>query len=376
VGAAVKPEVRAKLEKQQYRIVGPRQHSAVKLCHWTKEDLKKGRHCYKGDFYGIESHGCMQMTPTVDHCNFRCVYCWRHHGFTSLPMDQGLDHPADIVMEAIEAQRQLLTGYKGHPTVEYAKWWAAQAPKHVAISLTGEPTMYPHLGDLIAECHKYGMTTFLVTNGSHPEVLADLDPLPTQLYVSVDAPNEEIFKRICVPTVPNAWEKIQETLALLPSLDTRKVARHTLVKGYGPEYVTDYAKQDKIAEPDFIEAKGYVFVGDSRQRLTIGHMPSNEEVLAFSQELAAATGYHFRQHNEASRVCLLTKTMDDPRLRPEHFPVMRVNPWEAKGRLDQGLPALGETISPEVAVPAPFIGEGVNVVLDLDSLARLGRTTS
>jgi tRNA wybutosine-synthesizing protein 1 len=367
----VKPAVRAKLEKQHYKIVGPHQHSAVKLCHWTKEDLKSGRHCYKGDFYGIESHGCMQMTPTVDHCNFRCTYCWRHHGFTSLDMG-AVDHPADIVAEALEAQRLLLTGYKGHPTVPYDKWWAAQAPKHVAISLTGEPTKYPHLGELIAECHRYGMSTFLVTNGSHPEVLRELDPLPTQLYVSVDAPNEQVFKEICVPTVPNAWERIQETLALLPSLDTRIVARHTLVRGYSLQYVEDYAKQDAIAEPDFIEAKGYVFVGDSRQRLTIEHMPSNDEVVAFSQALAEATGYHYRQHSPASRVCLLTRTMEDPRLRPEDFPVMQVNPWEAKGRLARSLPPIGEVESSELPVPAPVIDDVPNVVLDLGVLRRGG----
>ena len=366
----MKAAVREKLEKQQYKIVGPHQHSAVKLCHWTKEDLKSGRHCYKGDFYGIESHGCMQMTPTVDHCNFRCTYCWRHHGFTSFDMEH-VDHPADIIADALKAQRLLLTGYKGHPTVPYEKWWKAQAPKHVAISLTGEPTMYPHLGDLIAECHKYGMTTFLVTNGSHPDVLANLDPLPTQLYVSVDAPNEKVFKEICIPTVPNAWENIQKTLALLPSLDTRIVARHTLVKGYSLDYVADYAKQDKIAEPDFIEAKGYVFVGDSRQRLTIGHMPTNDEVIAFSNALADVTGYNYRMNNAPSRVCLLTKTMDDPRIRPDQFPVMRTNPWEPKNRLEQGLGELGEVVTSEVAVPAPVIDDMPNVVLDWGSLARL-----
>lgn len=366
----MKPAVREKLEKQHYKIVGPHQHSAVKLCHWTKEDLKSGRHCYKGDFYGIESHGCMQMTPTVDHCNFRCTYCWRHHGFTSMEMET-IDHPSDIIAEALQAQRLLLTGYKGHPTVPYEKWWAAQAPKHVAISLTGEPTMYPHLGDLIAECHKYGMTTFLVTNGSHPEVLAELDPLPTQLYVSIDAPNEKVFKEICVPTTPNAWEKLGQTLELLPSLDTRTVARHTLVKGYSLQYIEDYAKQDEIAQPDFVEAKGYVFVGDSRQRLTIGHMPSHDEVIEFSKALAERTGYHYHSGSPASRVCLLTKTTDDPRLTEADFPVMQLNPWDAKDRLGQGLPPLGVTESSEVAVPAPVATEIPNAVLDMGSLTRL-----
>lgn len=365
----MKPTVRAKLEKQHYRIVGPSQHSGVKLCHWTKEDLKAGRHCYKGDFYGIESNQCLQMTPTVDHCNFRCTYCWRHHGFTSMDMEH-VDQPSDILAEALDAQRMLLTGYKGHPTVDRAKWEQAQRPKHVAISLTGEPTMYPHLGELIAECHKYGMTTFLVTNGSYPEVLRELDPLPTQLYVSVDAPNEAVFKEICVPTVPKAWEKLQETLEVLPSLDTRIVCRHTLVKGHSLQYVEDYAKQDRIAEPDFVEAKGYVFVGDSRNRLTIGHMPSHDEVTSFSRDLAETLGYHYRADNPASRVALLTRTLKDPRLKPEDFPVARLDPFKPKNREAQGIPMVGEHVASETAVPAPVIDEVPNAFLDMSRLRK------
>jgi tRNA wybutosine-synthesizing protein 1 len=45
-----------------YRIVG--RHSAVKVCHWTKSALKGGKACYKS-WYGIESHRCIQMTPSL-----------------------------------------------------------------------------------------------------------------------------------------------------------------------------------------------------------------------------------------------------------------------------------------------------------------------
>ena len=60
------PKLKAKLQKQRYHIVG--EHGGVKTCHWTKESLLRGRQCYKGRFYGIESHGCMQMSPVVDQC--------------------------------------------------------------------------------------------------------------------------------------------------------------------------------------------------------------------------------------------------------------------------------------------------------------------
>src|SRR2546429_6773003 len=63
------------LERQGYNIVA--EHSGVKLCHWTKASLTKGVGCYKQTFYGIESHRCLQMTPTVDACSLACQFCWR-----------------------------------------------------------------------------------------------------------------------------------------------------------------------------------------------------------------------------------------------------------------------------------------------------------
>ncbi len=51
--------------------------------------------------------------------------------------------------------------------------------------------MYTRLSDSLAACHDKGITTFLVTNGTNPKVLADLDPLPTQLYVTVAAPTRQ-----------------------------------------------------------------------------------------------------------------------------------------------------------------------------------------
>ena len=32
--------------------------------------------CYKHTFYGIESHRCMETTPSLA-CANKCVFCWR-----------------------------------------------------------------------------------------------------------------------------------------------------------------------------------------------------------------------------------------------------------------------------------------------------------
>ena len=330
----MRPELQRVLEKQGYGVVG--EHTGVKLCHWTKEDLKHGRHCYKGDFYGIESRGCMQMTPIVDYCNFTCLYCWRSQSFDIdiNSKDHKWDDPEAVLDGALAQQRRLTSGYKGHPTVEEEKWREAQMPKHVAISLNGEPTFYPHLGEFIALCHKRGMTTFLVTNGSRPDVLKKLDPLPTQLYVSVDAPNEEVFNKLCVPIGGGAWDKLEETLDILPSLDCRVVARHTLVKGWNMEeekgHIEQYARLDRRADPDFIESKGYVFVGYSRERMTIDNMPSHEDVMAFTRKLAPLTGYELQGDRRESRVTLLVKPGVDRLLDLEG--------WAAKHKVEDHPP--------------------------------------
>ena len=67
----IEPEIAARLAKQRYHLVG--EHGGVKVCHWTKQSLIADRSCYKGTFYGIESHGCMQMAPNVDTCNLACT---------------------------------------------------------------------------------------------------------------------------------------------------------------------------------------------------------------------------------------------------------------------------------------------------------------
>ncbi|MEM3481756.1 MAG: radical SAM protein, partial [Thermoplasmata archaeon] len=224
------------------------------------------------------------------------------------------DDPEKIVDESIKAQRKLISGYGGNPEANQQKLREAYNPKHVAISLTGEPTLYPRLGELIEEYHKRGITTFLVTNGTMPEVLEKLDPLPTQLYVTVAAPNEEIYKKLLVPMISKGWERLNRTLEILPSLNTRKVIRHTLVKGWNMDYVKEYAFLDLKAEPHFIEPKGYVYVGYSRERITKESMPSHNEIIEFSKKLSDYIGYYYSDEREDSRVVLLEKEKNYPKI--------------------------------------------------------------
>lgn len=300
------------LERQQYRLIG--ESGAVKICHWMRQKLLFGRPCYKEEFYGIQCHRCLQMTPAVNVCNFRCLFCWRFHGMTGFG-ETGHTDPEELLERCISEQRFLVSGFKGDSRCDPELWKEARDPNQVAISLSGEPTLYPELGEFIALCKKRGMTTFLVTNGSIPKALADLSSLPTQLYVTVAAPNKALYEKLCVPQFPRAWENLMETLELLPSLSTRTVIRHTLVDGWNLGWEAEYGKLDEVADPMFIEPKGYVFVGDSRTRMTIDNMPSHSSVREFACRLAEKTSMQFLGEREDSRVVVLGKKGAKLRLR-------------------------------------------------------------
>ncbi len=288
--------------RQHYGLAG--KHSAVKLCGWTKKSLHDKGVCYKQKFYGIESHKCLQCTPVVNWCTENCEFCWRLGRYQS-PKLEGWENPKEIVDKMIEAQRKLLSGFPG-ADVNMKKWKEAQNPTQVAISLAGEPTIYPKLGELIAEFHKRGMTTFLVTNGTLPEKLENLNPLPTQLYVTLAASDKETFEKVCKPNIEGAWEKLMKTLELLPNLKTRKVIRLTLVKNLNMKNPEKYAKLIKKANPDFVEAKAYMAVGFSRDRLGLGYMPTHEEIVEFAKELSKHLEIKIADEHKPSRVVLLT----------------------------------------------------------------------
>jgi len=308
------PELQQILKRQHYAIIG--KHTGVKLCHWMKQSLLFGRECYKQTFYGINSHRCLQMTPAVTHCTQMCLFCWRFQNFTEKELHD-IDDPDYILEQAIEAQKKLITGFKGDPRCDQKKWKEANEPNMLACSLSGEPTLYPKLGEFFEICHRKGITTFLVTNGTIPAALKELDPLPKQLYVSVVAPTEELYKKICAPLVPDGWEKIQQTLALLPSLDTRTVIRHTLVHGWNMDekYVGAYAKLDAQASPTFIEPKGYVFVGSSRNRLHFSNMPTYDQIKNFGQKLAELLGYEQVMEKAESLVMLLSSQQKNRKIK-------------------------------------------------------------
>jgi len=299
-----------KLKKASYKIFGKYKHSAVKLCLWTRKSIKTGekQFCYKQKFYGIKSHRCLQMAPSQPFCNLSCRYCWRDVSIRKPKWEGNCDEPKDIVKLSIQSQRELLSGLGGVPHSERHLKEALE-PKHVAISLDGEPMLYPKISELIEEFHKNGMTTFLVTNGTFPERIEVLKTLPTQLYISLSSNSKEMFEMVQRPLVPNAWEKLNKTLELLPQIKTRRVIRLTMVKNLNMIEPEKYAKLIEKALPDFVEVKAGMAVGFARlqNRIKYEDMPLHKEIKEFSEKLANSLEYKIADEKKNSRVILLKK---------------------------------------------------------------------
>ncbi|KAK3038109.1 hypothetical protein RJ639_029563 [Escallonia herrerae] len=218
----VTPVIRASLEKQGYKIIGS--HSGVKICRWTKSQLRGRGGCYKHSFYGIESHRCMEATPSLA-CANKCVFCWRHH---TNPVGKSwqwkMDDPLDIVNSAIDLHTKMIKQMKGVPGVKAERLSEGLSPRHCALSLVGEPIMYPEINSL--------------------------------LYVSVDAATKDSLKAIDRPLFGDFWERFVDSLKALREKQQRTVYRLTLVKG------------------------------STTSKLTMENVPWHSDVKAFSEALA------------------------------------------------------------------------------------------
>lgn len=285
--------------KQGYHIVG--HQAAVKPCLWLKKSLRGEGECYKSRFYGIRSHRCVQMTPTLI-CNHQCLHCWRPIEIKLNP--RGWDEPDDIIEGCISEQRKLVSGYGGFERTDRRKFEEARNPKHFAISLDGEPTLYPYLDELVDKLRMRGITTFVVTNGTRPKVMESIHP--SQLYLSINAPNEDIYRMVCNPT-GNTWQDFMESVETFSSLGVRKCIRITVIKDINDVHPELYSKMIDAADPDFVEVKAYMHLGYSRRRLERKNMPSHEDVVKFSLQISELSGYKFADESEISRVVLLSR---------------------------------------------------------------------
>eukprot|EP00906_Rhabdomonas_costata_P021472 RCo031178 len=272
--------------KNTYTLVGT--HSAVKPCRWTLSMLRARGGCYKHTFYGIESHRCVQLTPSLA-CANRCVFCWRlqDNPVTKEWAGWEVDDPEWLLEHCLAAHCQHIKELRGASGVIPERLLEGLLPRHLALSLVGEPVLYPRLNAMLNASHRRGLSTFLVTNGQFPDLLAKMDAV-TQVYVSVDAPDEDGLRRIDRPLFPDSWKRLMSSLEVLRSRHERTVFRLTLVKEWNMESVEGYARLIAEFQPDFVELKA-VAATFSREscKLSMRNVPWFSEVRGFAQQLAA-----------------------------------------------------------------------------------------
>jgi len=299
------PNQQLSLTKQGYRLVG--NHSAVKICEWTKKMLRGDGGCYKFIFYGIRSHQCLQMTTSM-FCASRCKFCWRG---AKAPVSKDwygpIDSPEHIINHSIDEHLKLLEGFNGHKTANRQRLEERKNLRHVALSLTGEPITYPLINEILKAFHKRGISTFLVTNAQFPEQMKKIDKA-TQLYLSIDAPNKELMKKIDVPLFKDYWERMLKSLELLKTRDYRTCIRLSLIKNENMCDLDGYADLIRKGEPDFLELKSYVWVGASQKHYSVENMPRMADMEEFMKELLEKLPeYEYLRKHEPSRAILLIK---------------------------------------------------------------------
>ncbi|MBD3352644.1 MAG: radical SAM protein [Candidatus Lokiarchaeota archaeon] len=228
----------------------------------------------------------------------------------------------DIVLRDIisreEGVSQILDKYVTNEKDINATFKNALKPKHAAISLDGEPTLYPNICKFVDLFRNKRFTTFIVSNGTTPEVLLEMNEtgtLPSILYITLPPPKKTEYTKVCRPRVKHTWDKIQETLKILKELNTRTVLRITSVNHINIEHemIAGYAKIIEETQPDFVDVKGFTLEGSSMQisdRLSNQHkgsyyVPTFQELLDFSNQLCLNREFEVIETHEKSRDILI-----------------------------------------------------------------------
>jgi len=298
--------IREALHHQGYNFISEESSSAIKPCMWCKRAIRGGQSCYKHQFYGIPSEKCVQMTPTL-RCNQRCIFCWR-----SVEHELGDKRelsPDEIISAIPKLQRKGLSGDK--PFSDEKKWKEATSyPTQFAVSLSGEPTLYSQLPELIEKLKNPDHSVFVVSNGTVPSMIKRI--APTQLYISLDATSVEEYEKVCRPlgSPDIMWANILESLSLLKDKEKegiRTAVRITLVKNLNNFHPEKYASLIREAAPLYVEIKGYMYLGYSRIRLSETAIPDMEEVRSFAADVARYSDYEVMDENIPSRVVCLRR---------------------------------------------------------------------
>ncbi|UFH58565.1 radical SAM protein [Sulfurovum mangrovi] len=123
----------------------------------------------------------IDLSPSRKQCNFDCLYC-------ELDPAKTMDHYEDVV-SVEEVMQALKKALNEHPDIDF-----------ITLTANGEPTLYPHLSQLIDEIDKIkgGIKTLILSNGatiddkSVQEALLKLD----EVKLSLDCATQNCLRKL------------------------------------------------------------------------------------------------------------------------------------------------------------------------------------
>ncbi|MFX1274907.1 MAG: radical SAM protein [Promethearchaeota archaeon] len=241
--------------------------------------------------------------------------------------DYELDEDIKCCIDSREEIQELIDRELTTPDEIIKAHHEAMNPNHAAISLDGEPLLYPKISEFVKEFTNRDMSTFIVTNGTLPEKLESMDSLPSQLYITLPACNEKMYKQICRPMIKNGWNALNTSLNLLESLSCRTLVRLTAIKdlNINDQLIKDYIKLIEQANPNFFEIKGFTLQAKAlliKERLKSekqvqDFFPDYKYLESIASKFESVSGFPLIYKNKDSRDFLFAVNWDkdkDPRL--------------------------------------------------------------
>ena len=143
----------------------------------------------------LDWDGMVATTLYLPGCNFRCPYC--HNAGLVLAPEEYETIPLKDILSYIEEHNDFLDG---------------------AVITGGEPTIHPHLAELVESIRDAGLRVKLDTNGSAPDVVEYLIDSELIDYVAMDvkAPLDyEAYSRSAGIADRDALERVRDTIDLL-----------------------------------------------------------------------------------------------------------------------------------------------------------------
>lgn len=80
-----------------------------------------------------------------------------------------IDDPEELFKAAIKNHQQMIKQMKGVPGVDPKRYEEAFTVRHCALSLVGEPIIYPYINNYIDLLHSHNISSFMVTNAQFPD---------------------------------------------------------------------------------------------------------------------------------------------------------------------------------------------------------------